>query len=223
MNIEVAMRLTGFLFWFIIVTNIASERFGYITLEDVDPAVKLQQINESPKKFKIGVTFILIEHLGIIALAVMLFIALNTYGLILALIFIISRTGEGLIQIYYKKNYWGLLNVARQYSGTSSSGNNALIEAGRSILKTKSSIFSFAQLLFSVGTLAYLILFISNGVVPVFIGWFGIVATVLYGMGNGIILVKPGSSVLLKVGGLLILLLEIVLGGWLLFDPNIVP
>ena len=62
MNIEVAMRLTGFLFWFIIVTNIASERFGYITLEDVDPAVKLQQINESPKKFKIGVTFILIEH-----------------------------------------------------------------------------------------------------------------------------------------------------------------
>lgn len=223
MNIEVAMRLTGFLFWFIIVTNIASERFGYITLEDVDPAVKLQQINESPKKFKIGVTFILIEHLGIIALAVMLFIALNTYGLILALILIISRTGEGLIQIYYKKYYWGLLNIARQYSGTAGSGNNALIEAGRSILKTKSSSFSFAQLLFSVGTLAYLILFISNGVVPVFIGWFGIVATVLYGMGNGIILVKPGSSVLLKVGGLLILLLEIVLGGWLLFDPNIVP
>lgn len=223
MNIEVAMRLTGFLFWFIIVTNIASERFGYITLEDVDPAVKLQRINESTKKFKIGVTFILIEHLGIIALAVMLFIALNTYGLILALIFIISRTGEGLIQIYYKKNYWGLLNVARQYSGTAGSDNNALIEAGRSILKTKSYSFSFAQLLFSVGTLAYLILFISNGVVPVFIGWFGIVATVLYGMGNGIILVKPGSSVLLKVGGLLILLLEIVLGGWLLFDPNIVP
>ena len=223
MNIEVAMRLTGFLFWFIIVTNIASERFGYITLEDVDPAVKLQQINESPKKFKIGVTFILIEHLGIIALAVMLFIALNTYGLILALILIISRTGEGLIQIYYKKYYWGLLNIARQYSGTAGSGNNALIEAGRSILKTKSSSFSFAQLLFSVGTLAYLILFISNGVVPVFIGWFGIVATVLYGMGNGIILVKPGSSVLLKVGGLLVLLIEIVLGGWLLFDPNIVP
>ena len=153
----------------------------------------------------------------------MLFIALNTYGLILALILIISRTGEGLIQIYYKKYYWGLLNIARQYSGTAGSGNNALIEAGRSILKTKSSSFSFAQLLFSVGTLAYLILFISNGVVPVFIGWFGIVATVLYGMGNGIILVKPGSSVLLKVGGLLILLLEIVLGGWLLFDPNIVP
>jgi len=47
--------------------------------------------------------------------------------------------------------------------------------------------FTFAQILFSIGTLAYSILFVTYGVVPAIIGWFGIVASILYGFGNGII------------------------------------
>jgi len=223
MPTEIAMRLSGFLFWFIIITNVASARFGYITLNDSDSEAKLRKIGDNPKKFKISVVLILIEHLSIISLAVMLFIAFSPYNIILAVVWTIFRIGEGLIQIYYKKNYWGLLNIARQYSGTSGAEKDALIDLGRSILKTKSSSFSFAQILFSIGTLAYSILFVTYGVVSVIIGWFGIVATVLYGLGNGIILVKPNYKVLLKVGGLLILLFEIVLGGWLLFYPHIIP
>lgn len=222
MNIDVALRLSGFLFWFIIITNVASGRFGYLTLNEVDSATKLQRISESPKQFKIGVILILVEHFSIIALAVILFIALSPYNLVLAIIWTVSRTGEGLIQIYFKKNYWKLLNLAGRYSSASGSEKAALIESGRLILKTKSSSFLFAQLLFSFGTLTYLILFITQGVVPAFIGWFGIAAAVLYGLGSGIILVKPDFTVLPKVGGLLILVLELVLGGWLLFNPTIV-
>jgi len=77
--------------------------------------------------------------------------------------------------------------------------------------------FTFAQILFSIGTLAYSILFVTYGVVPAIIGWFGIVASILYGFGNGIILVKPNFKVLWNFGGLLILLFEVVLGGWLLY------
>ena len=92
-----------------------------------------------------------------------------------------------------------------------------LSDLGRSILKTKNSSFSFAQILFSIGTLAYSILFVTYGVVPDIIGWFGIVASILYGLGNGIQLVKPNFKALWNLGGLLILLFEIILGGWLLF------
>ena len=159
------------------------------------------------------------EHFNIIALAIMLFIAFSSYSLILGIIWITFRTGEGLIQIYFKKNYWSILKLAKQYPSTSDADKNSLIDKGRSILKTKSSSFSFAQILFSIGTLSYSILFITSGVVPTIFGWFGIVASIPYGFGNAIILVKPNFKVLAYFGGLLIFLFEAVLGGWLIFSP----
>ena len=211
-------KLSGFLFLFIIITNIASGKFGYKTFGDVDSDTQLQKINNDPTKFKISVALILIEHLGIISLAVSLFIAFGpSYSIILGIVWCISRIGEALIQIYDKNNYWGLLNLAKQYSDANGSEKDSLIDLGRSILKTKESIFGFAQILFSIGTLAYSILFVTYGVVPAFFGWFGIVASLLYGFGNGIFLIKPDVKVLWNIGGLLILLFELVLGGWLLF------
>ena len=163
---------------------------------------------------------IFIEHVSIISLAVMLFIAFSQFNIMLAVIWTIFRAGEGLIQIYNKKDYWGLLKIANQHSGTSGAERNALIDLDRSIIKTKNSIFTFTQILFSIGTLAYSILFATYRVVPDFIGWFGIIASIIYSFGNGIQLVKT-NKVLWGLGGLLILLFEIVLGGWLLFSPLI--
>jgi hypothetical protein len=217
----VEIILSGFLFWFIIITNIASGRFGYEPFSDLDSDDKLQKIINNPKKFKISVVLILIEHISIIFLVVMLFIAFNLYNLILAVFWTISRTGEGLIQIYNKKSYWELLNIARKYSCTSGAEKNALIDSGRSILKTKNTVFTSAQVLFSIGTFAYSILFATSGVIPEMIGWFGIVASILYGFGSGVKLVKPNFKALWSVGGLLILIFELVLGGWLLFSPLI--
>jgi len=219
--LSIEMRLSGFLFLFIIITNIASGIFGYKTFGDLDSDAQLQKINNNPTKFKISVVLILIEHLSIISLAVTLFIAFSPYNIILGIVWCIFRTGEGLIQIYDKKNYWGLFNIAEKYSDTSGAEKDALIDLGRSILKTKSTRFAFAQILFSIGTLAYSILFVTYGVVPTIIGWFGIVASILYGFGNGIFHIKPDVKVLWNIGGLLIFLFEVVLGGWLLFFSHI--
>jgi hypothetical protein len=221
MTTETAMILSGFLFWLDIMLVFASERFGYITFNELSPDVKLQKIHDDPKKFKIGFVLILLEHLNIIALAIMLFIAFSSYGLILGIIWITFRIGEGLIQIYYKKNYWGLLNIARQYPGASDAEKNALVELGRSILKTKNSSFYFAQILFSIGTLTYSILFVTYEVIPAIIGWSGIVAGILYGLGNWKILVKPNSKVLWMFGATSVFLFEAVLGGWLIFIHTI--
>jgi hypothetical protein len=213
--------LSGFLFLFIIITNLASGRFGYETFSDLDSDAKLQKINNDPEKFKIGTVLILIEHVSIIALALMLFVAFSPYNILLAVVWTIFRTGEGLIQIYNKKGYWGLLNIARQYSGTSGAEKNALSDLGRRVLKTKNYVFTVAQILFSIGTLTYSILFATYGVVPEIIGWLGIVASIIYGFGSGIVLVKPNFKVLWSFAGLLILIFELVLGGWLLFSPLI--
>ena len=218
MSIEVF--LSGFLFLLlIIIAFVASLRFGSEawTRSDLNSSdAKLQEIKEDPEKFRIGIVLALIEHVGIISLAVMLFIAFSPFNLILAVVWTISRTGEGLIHIHSKRNYWGLLKLARQYPGTSGAERDALIDSGRSILKTKNSRFTSAQILFSIGTLAYSILFVTYGVVPPIIGWFGVVASILYGVGNGISLVKPNIKALWFLGGLLVLLFELVLGGWLL-------
>jgi hypothetical protein len=217
------MSLSGFLFLFIIITLITGERFGYSVISDLDSDTKLQEINKDPKKFKIGTVLALIEHGTIIALAIMLFLAFNPYNITLAVIWTISRITEGLINFYNEKNYWGLLNIARQYSSSSGAEKKSLSELGRSILKTKTSVFAFAQILFSIGTLSYSILFATSEAVPVpaIIGWFGIVASILYGFGNGIILVRPDKAMKIFRVGLLILIFELVLGGWLLFSPLI--
>ncbi len=212
----IPMFLSGFLFWFIIITNLASVRFGYETFSDLDSGAKLQQINNNPKKFKISVLLILTEHGSIIALAVLLFFAFNPYNIILAVVWTVFRIAEGLVQIYNKRNYWGLLNIARKYSGNSSVEKNELIDLGRNILKSKNSSFRIAQVFFSIGTIAYSVLFVTYAVVPVIIGWFGIVASILYGLGNGIQLLKPDLKILWTIGGLLIFIFEIVLGGWLI-------
>ena len=214
------MGLSGFFFLFIIITNILSNQFGYKTFGDVDPDAQLQMIRNDQKKFKISVVLILIEHFGIICLAVTLFIAFNSY-LILGIVWCISRIGEALIQIYDKKNYWGLNNLANQYSDTSGAERDALIDSGRSILKTKEIRFGFAQILFSIGTLSYSIVFITSGVSP-FIGWFGIIAALLYGFGNVVFLIKPDAKAFWNIGGLLILLFEIIMGVWLMLYSLII-
>lgn len=208
------------------ITNIASGRFGYETMSDthegsLDANAKLQQINDDPTKFKISFVLIVVEHFSIIALAITMFMVFSPDNMILAVIWTIARSAEAMIQIYNKTNYWKLLNLAGQYSVASDVGKKRLIESGRIILQSKNSNFAFAQILFSIGTWAYSILFIIYEVVPALIGWFGLVSSTLYGVANGIMLGKPNIKSLWNIGGLLILLFEIVLGGWLLFSSLI--
>jgi hypothetical protein len=216
------MSLSGLLFLLIIIVIVtATTKFGYEIFSDLDSEARLKKINDDPNKFKISVKLAITEHVIIITLATMLFIAFNSYNIILAIVWTISRVSEGAIQIYNKTSYWGLLKIAKQYSGSSGAEKKASIDLGRGILKTKNSVFSFAQILFSIGTLAYCILFINYGVVPILIGWFGLVAAMIYGLGNGIQLVKPSFQALWNLGGLLIWIFELILGVWLLFYPLI--
>ena len=209
--------------------------FGYINPEQkissdaktLNSDAELQKINKNgSKKFKISIVIALIEHTCVIALPIMLFIVFSQYNtilvLILGIVWTIFRIGEGLIQVYNEKNYWRLLNIARQYSSTSGAEKKSLNDLGSTILKTRDSRFKFAMILWSIGTLAYSIVLVTYGVSPI-IGWLGIVASILIGFGNGIKFVKPSFEILSTIGGLLAIIFEVIIGGWLLFFPLIIP
>ena len=214
----IEMILSGFLFLFIISANLASNKFGYETFSNLEPDTKLKEINKDPRKFKIGTILIVLEHIGILSLALMLFLAFNSYSLILAVVWTLSRITEGLIQIYYKKNYWELVNLSKQYSKANEIEKKKLSDLTCKILKAKNFVFTFAQILFSIGTLSYSILFVLSRVVPEFIGWFGIVASISYGFGSGIKLAKDDIKAMWSIGGLLILIFELFIGVWLIIS-----
>ena len=97
----IEMFLAGFLFLFILVLNIVMGALGYLMeKDDFDPDAELKKVNKSPKKFKISIVFALIEHGSVIALTVMLFIVFSPYNLMLGIVLIIFRTGEGLLQFH---------------------------------------------------------------------------------------------------------------------------
>jgi len=218
MTDEIAIRLSGFLLLFIMIAIIASVQFGKKIWDDLDPDDRLRKINNDPNKFKKSVVLAFIHNFSIIAFVIVLFIAFGSYSIILGIVWITFRIWESLILSYNEKNRWGLLNIAKQYSVTKGTEKKSLSDKALAILKTKDSRFKFAQIPFSIGTFAYSILFIIHGISPI-IGWLGIVASILYGFGNGIELVKPNLKIPRYFGSGMIWLFELVLGGWLLFFP----
>lgn len=218
MTVDVASTAAGLLFWLIIVTNIASNRFGYQTYGDLESEAVFSEINEDPWRFKVGFALIVTEHLCIIALAAALFIAYNDLNLALAVVWLVSRGSEGVIQVVEKRSYWRLLEIARRFADAEGNERSELEELRLEILRSKRANFLYAQILFSVGTLSYALLFVTEDVLPPLLAWFGVAAAVLYGFGTGLTIRRPDSRAVWSIGGLLILIFEAILGGWLLFS-----
>jgi hypothetical protein len=210
-------EISGFLFLLIIaVLTLASSKYGYEIFSKLDTDAKLQEIDNDPKKFQTGIVLVIFEHVAIIFFATSLFIAFSSYNMMIGIIWLIAHSGEGVIQIFNKRKYWDLPKIVWRYSRIRGAEKETFVDLGHSILKSKNSTFTFAKLLFSLGTLAYSILFAIYGVLPIVIGWFGVIASVLYVLGNALIHLKPNVKALWNLGGLLIWILESVLGGGLL-------
>ena len=214
----IEMMLSGFLFLFILVLNLVMGALGYLMeKDDYDPDANLKKINKDPKKFQIGIMLSLIEHGSVILLAILLFIAFSPYNIILGIILIISRTGEGLIQFYNEPSYWKLINISRQYIHANGTEKDSMSASALTIFKTKDYRFKLAMILWSIGTLAFSILLVTSEVVPQIIGWIGIASSILVGFGTGLKLVKPMVKYT-EIGALSAILFEIIIGGWLLFN-----
>jgi hypothetical protein len=217
----IEMVLSGFLFLFILVLNVAMGAFGYLMeKDDYDPDADLKKINNNPKKFKTGIGLALIEHGCVILLTILLFIISSPHSLLLGIILLIFRIGEGLIQFINEPNYWGLIKLAEQHSDASDVDKNAMSDLAGNIFKTKDRRFKFAMICWSIGTLAFSIVLAISEIAPDIVGWLGIVSSILVGFGTGIKLLKPKFRGEV-VGGLSAILFEIIIGGYLLFSSFI--
>ena len=228
MSIEIF--LSGFLYLFILVLQIAMAVFGYIlepTPKHYESDDKLLSFNNNPKKFQISVVLALIEHFSVVTLPIVLFIVFSSYNIILGIVWMIFRIAEGLIQVYIEKDYWGLLNIAKKYSISSDAEKNPLIDSYHTILKEKSFRFTFAMICWSIGTLALSIVLVTYVLaVPPFIGWLGIAASIGIGLVNVAKLVKPNLKVydtVSSIFGMLSIVFELIIGGWLIYYSFIIP
>lgn len=224
------MFLSGFLYLFILVLQIAMAAFGYIlepTPKHYESDSKLLNFNNNPKRFQISVVLALIEHFSVVTLPIILFIVFSSYNVILGIVWVVFRIAEGLIQVYNEKDYWGLLNLAKKYSVSGDAEKNPLIDSYHTILKAKSFRFAFAMICWSVGTFALsIVLVIYVGAAPPFIGWLGIAASITIGFANVAKLVKPNLKVydtMSSIFGMLAIVFELIIGGWLIFYSLIIP
>jgi hypothetical protein len=135
------------------------------------------------------------------------------------MVWLIFRTGEGLIQFYNEPFYWKLINIAGQYSSVSGAEKKSLSDLARTLFKAKDYRFKFAMVCWSMGTLAFSIVLVTCGFVPVIIGWLGVAASLLVGFYTGIRLVNPNLKIP-PIGALFAILFELIIGGWLLLHPH---
>jgi len=215
------MNIAGFLFLLILaVYMILLPSVGYrAEIGDSDSDALLQKINDDPKKFQLGIRIALIHNVCVIVLTILLFIVYSPYNIILGIVLLVFRTGEGLMLIYNDKKYGELLETARKHSSASDAEKSSLSDLTRTFIKVKGDRFVFAMLLWGVGTLAFSIALVTYNLVPPIIGWLGIIAGISQILGNGIKLKKPDLKIINGIFAffsLAALLFELILGVWLL-------
>ena len=209
-----ALKLCGFLYIFILITNAASVGLGNRTGE-TDSAAMLATISENPGRYRMGVIVAIASHLGIVAITKTLFVAFSPFDRQLALIGSVSRLGEALAMIYGEITVLRLIDLAREYA-LADSNKESLRLLGDQILRTKNTGVDVGLLLLSIGAIAYCISFVQSGAVPSMIANLGLVAGILSAIG---ILIKlaSGFNALAVTGMVLMMVFEVTFGGWLLF------
>jgi len=208
------MKLCGFLYLFILVTNAASVGLGNRTGE-TDSASKLPIISENPGRYRMSVIVAIISHLGIVAITGMLFLAFSSYNRQLALFGSVSRLGEALAMIYGEVSVLRLLDLAKEYALTDSN-KESLQLLGDQILRNKNTGVDLGLLLLSIGAIAYCISFVKSGASPSMIALLGLAAGIISATG---ILIKfaSGFSALAVIGMVLMMVFEVIFGVWLIF------
>lgn len=211
------MRVTGFLFLFILATSALSG--GLLAEFNVDSNQidnTLRSIAEDPARFRASITFDLASHMAIIAIAAALYLSFNAYNRQLALFGTLWRVVEGVVMIFTEINNLVLLGVAQNFIRATGSEAVSLETLGQTLISINNWGVNVGLSFLALGALAYNILFITSKAVPRVIAWVGIVASVLGISGALLGFIIPDLLIVLTGGILIMMFYEITLGIWLL-------
>ena len=89
----------------------------------------------------------------------------------------------------------------------------AVESMGRTVISMGEWGYKIGLAFFVIGSLMYAILFVTSGAIPIALGWFGVIASLLAAGGVLLSLLNPNLSM---VSFLVMIPYEFVLGFWLL-------
>jgi len=173
----------------------------------------MRRVTDRDKKFRLSVVIDLISHISIVTLAAMLFLAFSPFNRSLALLATMWRVAEGTILALNEVNNLVLLEVSQK--STSASGNQSVVleSIGRMLISTEGWGLKIGLAFLVTGSLVYAVLFVTSGAIPLALGWFGVIASILAAGGILLNLINPNLSM---ASFLILIPYEIVLGFWLL-------
>ena len=206
-------QLCGFLFLFILLTSILSQFLAGAAFNPTDVPSTLNKVAANSQKFRISVIVDLISHVSIIALAGLLYIAFSPYNQTLALLGTLFRVAEGTIIALSETSSLVLLDVSHRSVSAADAQVEALESMGRTVISMGDWGYKIGLVFLVIGSLMYAILFVTTGTVPVALGWFGVLASLIAAGGILLSLINPNLSM---VSFLVMIPYEIVLGFWLL-------
>jgi hypothetical protein len=146
-----------------------------------------------------------------------LYLAFSPYNRPLAFLGTLWRVAEGIIIAFNELDSILLLVVAQRFVTATGAEAVALEAVGRTLIAAEDWGLKIGLAFLALGHLLYGILFVSSGVVPRGLAWWGIIASLLAAAGIWLTLINPNVSVAIKsITFLPIIPYEIVLGIWLL-------
>jgi hypothetical protein len=206
-------QLCGFLFLFILLTSALSKFMAGAPLDSDDVPKAFSAVTEGIRKFRTSIVIDLISHISIIALAGLLYLAFSPYNKSLALVGTLWRVAEGTIIALNEVNGILFLVVAQRFASATGAEGVVLETIGRTLIHAEDWGLKIGLTFLALGHLLYAILFVSSGAVPLALGWFGIVASILAAGGILLNLINPNLSM---ISFFALIPYEFVLGVWLL-------
>jgi len=206
-------QLCGFLFLFILLTSALSQALAGGALDPSDVPGTMNKVNAKTKNFQLSVVVDLISHVSIVALAAMLFTAFSPFNRSLALLATLWRVAEGTILAINEVNNLVLLEVSQKSVSTTGNQSVVLDSIGRMLISTEGWGLKIGMVFLVLASLVYAILFVTSGAVPLALGWFGVIASILAAGGILLNIINPNLSM---ASFLILIPYEIVLGFWLL-------
>lgn len=207
----------GFLFLFILLTSAMSKMLAGPPLNALDVPDTLRGVAASGSKFRESIALDLLSHACILALAGLLYVTFSPLSRSLALLGTLWRVGEGIIILFNEVNSILLLSVAQRYIAATGPEAVALEAVGRTLILSEEWGFRIGMALLALGHLMYALLFVSTRTLPVALGGWGAVASLLAAAGIWVKVANPNVSTLVTQASFAPLIpYEVVLGIWLL-------
>jgi len=206
-------QLCGFLFLFILLTSALSQALAGGALDPADIPGTMSRVTGGGKKFRLSVVIDLISHVSIIALAAMLYHTFSPFNRSIAILGTLWRVVEGTILALNEVNNLVFLDVSQKSVSATGTQSVVLQSIGRMLISIEGWGLKIGLVFLVAGSLVYAILFVTSGALPLALGWFGVIASILAAGGILLNMINPNLSM---ASFLILIPYEIVLGFWLL-------